>query len=426
MRRIYACMLAMAMIAGLWGCAAEQQPIPTQQSSTNAAHTQTQTQPATEETFEDKIGQQDTYWVASEWHSEDTGETQALQPDLWALDLMICCDGTARFRDIHERVCLVDDSQLTLTWERTEQGALLFFSRLHPQPVLRGTCEDGILYLDYQDVTLTMQEQDVPKEIGQTYTPAELVGTWLLVSGEVEGDQWEAMPDELSSLVFRVAAYDGPLELRADLERMDSYGEMIDAAHDQEVQILDEALYSGCDNGIWSVRIGPESAKDENGHPVETEIYATLLDYHTLLMQRYYTLDGAPTVSYQTYWRFPELVTWQAPEYLELEYSNWACTAYTNFQGEDRSPPDEMTDFSVLLGPDQTCYLYYGEETVLQGTWQIGNGGVLLLRSDDEAFWFGGVISTHCVETDYEVSNVYTLALYYNSGILRLEMTGYG
>ena len=76
--------------------------------------------------------------------------------------------------------------------------------------------------------------------------------------------------------------------------------------------------------------------------------------------------------------------------------------------------------------PDQTCQLNYGDGTTLEGTWQIGNGGVMLLQGHEDTFWFGGAITAYCVETTYEVSDVFTLSLYYNGGILRLQMTGYG
>lgn len=396
--------------------------------TTTGAATEETTEPITQTAPEqmDRIGLEDTYWVASEWYSEGIDEAEVLQPEVWALDLMVYTDGTARFRDIHESICLVDDSHLNLSWERTAEGELLFYSRLYTEPVLRGTCENGVLYLRYSDGTLVLAEKEIPKGSGQIYSPAELVGTWLLVSGETEGYQWEAMPNELSSLVFRVTSYDGALALCADRETLDRFGEMTDAAHYQEVSVLNEALYDGCENGSWSVRIGQESPKDAQGYPTEAEYYATLLDYNTLLLQQYYTLDGAPAVSYQTYWRFPELVTWRAPEYIDLEYTNWVCTEYVNTQGEKRSPPAEMEDFSLLLCSDQTCVVSFGADTAFQGTWQVGNGGVMLLRSDEDVFWFGGVLSAYCVETDNETADVLELSLYFNGGILKLQIAAYG
>ena len=432
MRKTGACLLAIAMALGcLTGCNDGVQPMDTPPSILPAFPTQ--------ETEPGKIGptqikeielavDEDSYWVAEAYYNED-GEgaegPHTLDPKVWFADLMLCADGTARFRDIRENVCLMDDSYLNLTWEKAENGHFIFHSKICAFPVLDGIYENGVLLVEYMGMTLTMKQIPEITPVNLENLPAELVGTWLMVSGETEGGQWEAMPGTLSSLVFRVTAYDGPLELRADLEEMDYYGTMNDAVHDQPVTILNKALYDGCGNNSWSVRIGPESPKDENGYPTGTEFYATLVDYNTLILQRHYTMDGFQAVSYQTYWRFPEIVSWRMPEYIVLEDSNWACTGYVNSQGEDRSPPEEMENFAITFLEDQTCFFFFGEE-VIPGTWQIENGGVILLRSADEEFWFGGTISAHSVETTYEVSNVFEMALYYNGGILRLKMTGYG
>ena len=432
MRKIGVCLLTIAIVLGcLVGCNGGAQPIDTEPSISPTSPTKETESEKTEPTQSEKmelVVDEDSYWVAETYYSEDGEGAEGphmLEPEVWFIDLMLYADGTARFRDIRENVCLMDDSYLNLTWEREENGHFVFYSKIYSRPVLDGVYENGVLLVEYMGMTLTMKQIPEITIVNQESLPAELVGTWLMVSTEVEGGQWEAMPEILSSLVFRVTAYDGPLELRADLEDMDYYGTMNDATHDQPVSILNEVLYDGCGNNSWSIRIGPESPKDENGYPTETEFYATLVDYNTLLLQRYYTMDGYQAVSYQTYWRFPEIVSWRMPEYIELEDSNWACTGYVNSQGEDRSPPEEMEDFAITFNGDQTCFLFFGEETV-QGTWQIGNGGVILLRDTEDVFWFGGAISAHSAETTYEVSDVFEMALYYNGGILRLKMTGYG
>ena len=428
MRKFGACLLAVAIVLGcLAGCNGSVQPIDTEPSISPTSPTK-ETEPSKIEpapTIKELefVTDKDSYWVAETYCSEEVDG--ALDPEMWFMDLMVYADGTARFRDIRETVCLMDDSYLDMTWEKAENGHFLFYSKIYSRPVLDGVYENGALLVEYMDMTLTMKQVAEENTVPNECLPAELAGTWLMVSGETEGQQWEAMPTTVSSLIFRVAAYEGPLELRADREDMDHYGTMNDAAHDQAVSILDTALYDGCGNHSWSIRIGPESPKDENGTPIEPEFYATLVDYNTLLLQRNYTMDGSPAVSYQTYWRFPEIVSWCAPEYITLDDSNWVCTGYVNSQGEDRSPPEEMEAFAVTLNADQTCYLFFGD-TVIPGSWQIENGGVILLQSADEVFWFAGAMSTYSVETTYEVSDTYEMALYYNGGILRLHMTGYG
>ena len=432
MRKKLACLLALVMELGcLAGCDGSIQPIDTTPSVSATSPTKETETGKTEPTQSREnafVVDEDSYWIAETYYSEDGAGAegpQALASEDWFADLMLCADGTARFRDVRGNVCLADDSYLNLTWEKAENGHFLFYSKIRSLPVLDGVYEDGVLLVEYLGMTLVMNRIPEITAENRESLPAELVGTWLMVSAETEGYSWETMPDALSSLVFRVAAYEGPLELRADLEEMDHYGTMNDALHDQSVSILNEVLYDGCGNDNWSVRIGPESPKDENGYPTETEFYATLLDYNTLLLQRYYTMDGFQAVSYQTYWRFPEIVSWRMPEYIALEGSNWVCTEYVNSQGEDRSPPDEMKDFAITFDANQTCFLFFGEN-VIQGTWQLENGGVILLRDAEDAYWFGGAISAHSAETTYEVSDIFEMALYYNGGILRLKMTGYG
>lgn len=448
MQKFVVSFLTFAMITGcLIGCKNTEQPLPpdpkpvtsttedsmepgTDSKTGTISSIETDSETGTISSVETEFAvNEDTYWIAETYYSEDGEGAEGphpLDPELWSVDLMLYADGTARFRDIHENVFLMDDSYLNLTWEKNEaNGHFLFYSKLYTLPVLVGVFDNDVLLVDYMGMTLTMKQASQSDAIKAGNIPAELAGTWLMVSGETEGWQWEAMPDMLSSLVFRVTAYEGSLEYRADLEEFDYYGTMRDAAHDQPVTILNESLYEGCGNDNWSIRIGPEAPKDENGYPTETEIFATLLDYNTLLLQRHYTMDGYPAVSYQTYWRFPQIVSWRTPEYIELDYTNWASESYVNSQGEDRCPPEEMQDFTITLNPDQTCFLFYGD-VMQQGTWQIENGGVLLLRGNDDTFWFGGTITVYCIETTYEVSDAYELSLYYNGGILRLKMTGYG
>ena len=269
----------------------------------------------------------------------------------------------------------------------------------------------------------------MPQTIGQMYTPAELMGTWLMVSGETEGWQWEAMPNQLSSIVFKVTSYDGPLILSADIEERDYYGNIMYSSYAQVTQVLRQPLYEGCENETWSVRIGDPSALDANGYPVETEFYATLLNDNTLLLQQYYTMDGYPAVSHQTYWRLPDLVSWMSYESMDLEYSNWVCTGYENHLGEELPLPAELEGFSVILDTDQTCYIRCGDSGVQKGTWMLENGGVLLMRgeeNDEAPFWFSGVITGYWVDTTEGSIETYQLVLYHNGGLIKLSLNSYG
>ena len=431
--KLFAWLLVMIMAAGcMTGCGGGETP--PSSTSTPASSQTSQTVPAGSSHPDEvacPIGQKDTYWVAESYYDEDeeAGAEAPIDPEFWALDLLVRVDGTASFRDVHEGVFLVDDSQQQMRWEHTAEGEYLFYSKLQPEPVLWGVWADDTLSLEYQEGTLTMRREAMPQTAGEKYVPAELVGTWLMVSGETEGYQWEAMPTELSSLVFDVTSYEGPLVLIADMEERGYYGDLRYSDYELVTEVLDQPLYEGCENGSWSVRIGDESEKDENGWPTGTEIYATMVDDDTLVLQRYYTMDGYPAVSYQTYWRLPELVSWVTSEGMELEFTNWELTEYQNRQGEEIPFSDELAGLSILLDSDQSCCLYYGDGTVREGSWMLGNGGVLLLRgdeTDEDPFWFGGVVSGCWVDSYENASMVYEMVLYHDGGLLRLSLESYG
>ena len=247
MRKHGVLFLTVAILTGcLTGCNNREPPLPADTEPASSivqenvsiqaepeTSSETTSEPSSETTF---IVCEDTYWIAETYYSEDGEGAEGphpLDPELWSVDLMLYADGTARFRDIHENVFLMDDSYLNLTWEKNEaNGHFLFYSKLYTLPVLVGVFDNDVLLVDYMGMTLTMKQASQSDAIKAGNIPAELAGTWLMVSGETEGWQWEAMPDMLSSLVFRVTAYEGSLEYRADLEEFDYYGTMRDAAHD--------------------------------------------------------------------------------------------------------------------------------------------------------------------------------------------------
>ena len=83
----------------------------------------------------------------------------------------------------------------------------------------------------------------------------------------------------------------------------------------------------------------------------------------------------------------------------------------------------------MVLGPEQTCYVSFGDGNTQRGTWTLGNGGVLLMQGAedyDDPFWFGGVISGYWVETADGPVETYQMALYYKKGIIKLALSSYG
>lgn len=432
MRRFLALLAAAVIGAGcLGGCAPAAQPgrsepttLPGETTEPTVPVETAEVPAQTEPTAAEPRDLGDTYWVGTSWGSEDTGE-EPFVPESWSVDLLVRADGTARFRDIHEGVSLTDDSLLDLAWTQDQDGFFVFFGQLLPELELRGRLENDRLTLDYYGLTVTMEEKPMPRTPGELAAPAELAGTWLMVSGETEGYVWEAMPARLDSVVFRVDSFDGPLMLAADVESRDRFGWMEEAEYRQRVTVLEEPLYPGCENEVWSVRIGEASPVDSNGCPLEPELYATLLDYNTMLVQTNYTFDGYPAVSYQTYWRFPSIVSWMSPEAMELELTNWTCREYRDPDGVWGPVPEELEKLELVLDTDGSCCLFPDGQTPVMGTWTIGTGGVLLLDGGDD-FWFGGAVSGWYRETEAGGGTVYEMTLYYAGGLLRLQVSSYG
>ena len=449
-RTIAALLFAAAMLLSAAGCgqtAGDDSPPPQQSALPSAPPSAPPAEPEPEPTASEPaaanpIGAEDTYWVACEWYSEDGEGAEGpfqMQPDEWAVDLILRADGTARLRDIHDGLYLMDDADLSMTWEQTEAGEILFYNSIYMGRVYQAVWKEDALLFDYRGTTLTMRQSDLPRETGELYHPAELVGTWLMVSGETEGWEWNAMPGELESLVFKTVSTAMDVTLAADHENRNYYGELGDARHEQELAILDEPLYEGCGNEIWSVRIGPESPLDANGYPTQTEFHVTMLERDTLLMQRYYTMDGYPAVSYQTFRRMPQRLTWWDVAVQDLEDTSWSCTGYLAADGTEHPMPPYLEDFYLYLGADGSCWVGRMDQgsdayTDTQGTWMLANGGVLLLRGEGyespegycPEFWYGGAVGGYSYETKDGFMEGYEMFLHDGEGMLRLTLQGYG
>lgn len=438
MKKQIALMLIPLLIIGLLtGCAKSDKPaaIPTQTLPTQAALSQTApTQAAVPETQPRwDPAAQDSYWVAYAWYCDDGFSEPGFQPleeEYWSMDLIVRADGTGRFREVMDRLYLVDEADLDLTWQQLADGSLEFFNWDTSYPVIIGQWADDILTAHYRGTTLLMRQAPIPQAVGDLYCPAELAGTWVMVSGETEGWEWEAMPGRLESLVFSLDYSGNMITLTADMEERDYYGELVDARYGQTLEILPEPLYPECVNGVWSVRIGPASPLDSNGFPLDTEYTVTLLDRNTLLMERYYTIDGYPAVSHQTYRRIPEQHSWWNITREELEDTRWVCTGYLDASGQMHSMMPGMKDFFMQFGRDTWCQINTLSRNdksyrISDASWTLGAGGTLLIQNEDN-HWFGGAVRGFCTEREGSYINVYELCLYYQGGILYFTFDGYG
>lgn len=86
---------------------------------------------------------------------------------------------------------------------------------------------------------------------------------------------------------------DSETELRA------TYTDMLltnESFQNKELTVTTEEMYFGCGNDQWKANV-------EYVGPYDTLYAITVLDDGTLLMQSYWEVDGAPTVSYSCFQR---------------------------------------------------------------------------------------------------------------------------
>lgn len=247
-------------------------------------------------------------------------------------------------------------------------------------------------------------------------TPEELKGTWLMVSGETEGYAWDAMPGRFESMVFRMEES----RLVADSEQGDLSGYVPSAWYSKEVTVLDEPLYEGCGNEEWSARLGEKSPVDAQGYPTGTDYHVTLLDHDTLLCQQYFSLDGGPGVSYQTFKRFPAQEGMVA--YSDLSNTFWTCASYVAADGTEYPAVPGREGLLLELGDNMTFHMtWLDEESQLfmlpAGGWILGEGNTLLLHSYEDQGWYAGTVGS---AGDIPAEGDRALYLWVDGGVMTL------
>lgn len=336
------------------------------------------------------------------------------------IDLTLREDGTARIREIENGLWLVNSAdEQNMRWISVADGTLrLYASDNDAEPCCTGYISgDGTLELERLSGTYKFRQEPVP-EGGALYAPAELQGVWLQVSSEIEGDQNETMPGRLESLIFRPAQNGDIHTLLVTSETRIYDGYLVESEfHETDITVLDQSLYSGCGNEEWSVRIGEESALNENGYPINTETYVTLLDQNTLLRQRYFSFDGGPGISYQTFKRF---LPRESPDLYraQLEGCNFELSSYTAGDGTVQDAPDGVESFFLHLDTRGEHYFTIhfddGSDHHGSGIWIKGEGGTILLYSEEnESDWFGGAVQAE--------NETPTIFLWYDGGIMQLD-----
>ncbi|MBR6651861.1 MAG: hypothetical protein IKL30_01685, partial [Anaerotignum sp.] len=170
---------------------------------------------------------QDTYWTAYEWEVEEveTGKTRTSLPnEEWWVDLILRTDGTAQLRDVGNDVYLQEESYLHMEWEATADGKLFLKDSATGEPVWDGVIKENQLTLNYYMGTLKLKQAEMPTEIGELYCPAQLKGTWLMVSDDSHGEPSPVLPGHFETLVYTETWTADSVSLVADLEQRDYYG----------------------------------------------------------------------------------------------------------------------------------------------------------------------------------------------------------
>lgn len=373
--KTFAGLLVLLLLVGLIGCESQSTDLPTDSMpSLDIPPEETQNT--------------DSYWVAYQWHSLDGEGFEGpfpMESDTWMVDLLLCTDGTACLRDIHDGLYLMDDADLQLTWTQDEDGILHFSNDIYLNTIYHATLEEKELLFDYRGTILTMQQAALPEDAGKRFHPAELVGTWLMISEHAE---------KMESLVFKTFADAEHITLTADYECRDSASNLMDTYYEQPLKLLDTPLYKECSNQTWHVQIGTE--------PI---FLVTLSDRNTLLVQH--------NTAEQTFRRMPERLTWWDVQAEELSDTGWIG-------------PDDLYLFLAADGSFQLGYADSSDEIAIEayGTWTLVNGGVLLLQGEDSRYI--GAVSSYCYETKDGFFESYDMILHNGTDLHRLSFQGYG
>ena len=123
--------------------------------------------------------------------------------------------------------------------------------------------------------------------------PELLHGDWAFVSGETDGDEFTAAEAGIKSEITITVGED---DVTAKYYSSTEYSTK---RFEAELELLEQPVYEGCGNDVWSVKFHTYSSD----YGADEEFYATLTDEKTLLLQHFFPFDGTQGVSYQTYVR---------------------------------------------------------------------------------------------------------------------------
>ena len=369
---------------------------------------------------------QDTYWTAYEWEAGEhkiENMLTSLPNEEWWVDLTLWADGRAQLRDVGNDIHLQEESYLHMEWEKTSDGKVFLKNPATGETVWDGMIEGNDLTLNYYSGTLKLKQAKMPTETGELYCPAQLKGTWLMVSDNSYGEPSPVLPGHFETLVFTETWTADSVSFVADLEQRDYYGTyLVDFFDRLPVELLDYPVYDGCGNETWSARIH----RDESEDPRYSEYTLTLLDQDTMLVQKYSLWDGRFT-EYTFHRMLPRSSQWDITVD-ELPGLFLRATEYTAADGTVSHLPAEMEDFYIFLTENDVCLVgqqFTGMDAPIEieGNWRFGNGGSMLLTTNDSEheFWYAGALRGETLfshEGQY-MGETYELYLCYDGGILK-------
>ena len=181
------------------------------------------------------------------------------------------------------------DGYAVLTIDFAEFAGVLrydvLYSELYDELYIAQDVLQEDMNIGWEPLYRYMSKPIAPKSI-------EMAGTWELVWTDLEGYQEEAEPG--TCFIEITTDYEGLFWISfTDYAWPDEYYE------NKELVVFPFEMYYGCGNDQWTATVNHTGK-------FGTEYNITLLYNGTLLLQRYWEVDGAPMVGYGSYRRVSE------------------------------------------------------------------------------------------------------------------------
>ena len=200
--------------------------------------------------------------------------------------------------------------------------------------------------------------------------PTELIGSWELAWTEVEGDRSDEEQGTRWIEIFSAASGDLLMTYGSEAFPQNNF-------YDELLTIDMRQMHTLCGNDEWVADV------DYVG-PWDTTYTVTLTADDILIKQNYFLLDGAPTVSYEYYYRvmgntespydYALSEGWQVPELSQLTDTFWLSWSGYALELEDDSVPGDNGGWAKIYDVDEIGA--YTES--YSGSWSYEDGALYL------------------------------------------------